>query len=121
MYYALTIKKTRGVPTEKDYEEYFSWLIAQGYQIWEVNYETTRGLHVHCILECAERIPHFKKALYRDNFGWNLHAVPIFHRRGWVRYSEKDSKLKALAAKSESEELIETTTPPYFDIRKIHS
>jgi len=106
-YYALTIKKTRLSPLRSDYEEYFKYLEeAWDYHIGCVNFETTKGLHVHCLLRSS--VPLLKKdpSLYRDQHGWNILCVPIFYEKGWIAYSTKDQVKDELGAPAPESSLI---------------
>lgn len=86
--YAITVKKTRNPISIQDYINYLDYLKGM-YNIGNVNIETTRGLHLHFIISCVKLD---FKSLYPAKYGWNVKAVPIFYKEGWIKYSEKDLK-----------------------------
>jgi len=83
---ALTLRKTRKPVTLPYYKEQLK-LIGQHVDIYNVNYEDTKGLHVHCIIESDEFVD--LKAIIPPH-GWNYKVVPLYNRVGWIKYSEKD-------------------------------
>lgn len=85
--YAVTVRKTRGVVTRSHYEGYLSWLSQRGI-IGNVNYESTRGLHVHFLIDAWQRLD--KRDFLYEPRGWSIRHVPIWDRKGWVKYCEKD-------------------------------
>lgn len=85
--YAITARKTRKPILKEHYEDYFGYLSDIG-EVGNVNYENTRGIHVHFILSCKCKINY--KILKPTKYGWNIKAVPIYNRDGWVSYCEKD-------------------------------
>jgi len=87
-YYAFTIKKTRGVPTDVHYENYLEWL-SHKFAIWNVNYEYHKGMHVHCILEAA-KTPALSEVKF-EKYGWSFRIVPIYNLTGWKKYITKDA------------------------------
>lgn len=89
--YAVTVKKTRGTPVLSDYESYLSWL-GERVVIYDVNYEFTRGMHIHFIISSATKLERKDPSLYRDRYGWNILALPIYNVEGWRRYIYKDSQ-----------------------------
>jgi len=141
--YALTIKKTRGTPCISDYEQYLSFLMGKGFEIYNVNYELTRGLHCPLLIKTNWKLAPKDPSLYRDRYGYNILAVPIFFKKGWIRYAEKDKyKLEVISIKerqmmhelyeedprvksevsfmeANSEELSENHKFPALDIRKL--
>ena len=85
--YAITSVKTRNPKSREHYIDYLNALTDDGV-VSNVNFETTRGLHIHYILTTTYELkPHH---LYKTKHGWNHKIVPIFNKAGWVRYSEKD-------------------------------
>lgn len=89
MIYALTLKKTRKPILLTDYEDYLTWLQDRGYKVTEVNYEDTKGLHVHFILSAPAELIYGQ--LKRDPYGWSIRFVPIYNRTGWMKYITKDT------------------------------
>jgi len=71
--------------------------------IYNVNYEDTKGLHVHCIIESDAFVD--LKAIIPPH-GWNYKVVPLYNRVGWIKYSEKD-KDKGVMQNCINEELYE--------------
>lgn len=107
--YAITLKKTRGVPRVSDYEDYLAWLRENSFEVMNVNYEVTRGLHIHFVLSSEEEgYPNIKK----EPHGWHIKCVPIWDRDGWVAYSEKD-KSKDLKIQQILTELHEEAPYPH--------
>lgn len=84
-YYALTFRKVRKPVTLSDYEDEIKRLKDLGFQILDVNYEETRGLHVHCVLVTDNEADAFLKQR-----GWNYKLVPIYYHKGWIKYATKD-------------------------------
>ncbi len=85
--YAITMKKTRKPVTKQHYFDYLDKIKDLG-DIGNVNFETTRGLHVHFILKTKTRLNYQK--LRPTRRGWNAKAVPIYDERGWIQYVRKD-------------------------------
>lgn len=85
--YALTVKKTRNPINIDEYASYLSY-IKDMFNVANVNIETTRGLHIHFLLTSEKRLIY--KDLYIQPRGWSIKAVPIFNRRGWDIYTQKD-------------------------------
>lgn len=84
--YAITVKKTRNPIEITDYINYLDYL-KDMYMVYNVNIETTRGYHLHFIISTSNLD---YKSLYPAKYGWNVKAVPIFFKDGWVKYCEKD-------------------------------
>lgn len=106
-HYAITVKKTRGKPEVADYESYLSWL-GERVVVYDVNYEFTRGLHIHFIIDTRHKLQRKDASLYRDRYGWNILAVPIYNIEGWERYIHKDSHtedVKNIKRQKQMEEL----------------
>jgi hypothetical protein len=112
--YAITTRKTRQPITKQHYEDYLSHLgdidrhnyydkasmkvIRKGGlgDVGNVNYEETKGLHVHYILKTDHPITSDNLYYYSPSkHGWNHKAVPIFNRSGWISYCEKDKIKKS--------------------------
>lgn len=91
MDYAVTVKKVRKPISIAHYTDYLSWLSQFG-EIGNVNFETTRGLHVHFEF-MAKKIFQRRDWYEYEKHGWNVRAVPVYFRHGWTKYSEKDSHL----------------------------
>lgn len=90
--YAVTVKKTRGKPTPSDYAQYLQWLEEKGFLVGNVNFEMTRGLHIHFVIKSVNKLKEKDPSLYRDRYGWNILAKKCYSLSGWLRYSEKDMK-----------------------------
>lgn len=95
--YAITIKKTRGTPTVSDYEDYLLWL-SEKVVIYNVNYETTRGLHIHFRVKTDLTLTPKDSRLYRYKYGWNILCRPEYYEQGWIKYITKDSKTDEIKA-----------------------
>lgn len=93
--YAVTSKKTRQPVTQQHYLDYLDSLKDE-YAIYNVNFETTRGLHVHYMLTSHTKLDF--KDLYKTKYGWNHKAVPIYNRTGWESYIRKDYELERSTA-----------------------
>lgn len=87
--YAVTVKKTRRPQTKQHYLDYLDRLGDYG-EIGNVRFETTRGLHVHFSMVTNERLDY--RVLKPEPKGWNAKAVPIYNRKGWIRYVRKDEE-----------------------------
>lgn len=87
--FAMTAKKTRQPITAEHYLDYLDYCTDLG-KVGNVNFETTRGLHIHFILEVKDKLD-FKK-LKPTKYGWNVKAVPIYNPKGWNKYSRKDHR-----------------------------
>lgn len=85
--YAVTARKTRKPVLKEHYEDYLGYIGDIG-EIGNVNFETTRGIHCHFILRTKKKLNY--KQLRPTKYGWNVKAVPIYDREGWISYSEKD-------------------------------
>lgn len=85
--YAITSKKTRQPITKQHYLDYLDALSDDG-RVCNVNFETTRGLHVHFVLETTK--PLRQSQLYKTQYGWNHKSVPIYNEKGWRKYCRKD-------------------------------
>lgn len=84
---AVTVKKTRKPIEIQHYIDYLKFLKPQ-FNIQNVNIEDTRGYHLHFIIKSDTDINY--KDLYPSKYGWNVKAIPIYNREGWVKYCEKD-------------------------------
>lgn len=91
--YAITIKKTRGTPTHDDYVSYLDWLVGKGYEVANVNYEFTRGLHIHFSIKTDQELLNKDPRLYRDKYGWHIYCVSKYSD-GWDIYISKDCHTK---------------------------
>ncbi len=111
--YAVTLKQTRRVPTVCSYESYLTFLRSQGYVCTNVNYEETRGLHIHFIVQ-SEGYPDLKM----ENHGWHIKCAEVWDLDGWISYSEKDKK-ESIRAKHIQEELHEMAPYPYDTPRRL--
>lgn len=87
--YALTVKKTRKPITLALYEDYLTWL-SKKVHVGNVNYEDTRGLHIHLVIQSEEEFPY--NELKMEKYGWSYKMVPIYNHDGWIHYIEKDTK-----------------------------
>lgn len=87
--YAITAKKTRRPCTRTHYLDYLDYLSDHG-KIGNVNFEITRGLHIHFIIKCDKRLDY--NLLKPTKKGWNTKAVPVYARKGWIKYSRKDNE-----------------------------
>jgi len=85
--FAVTVKKTRKPIEIQNYIDYLKYIKPQ-FNIQNVNIETTRGYHLHFIIKSDTDI-NFRD-LYPSKYGWNIKAIPIYNREGWVKYCEKD-------------------------------
>lgn len=90
MHYAITAKKTRGVISKIHYEDYLGYISDLG-SVGNVNYETTRGLHLHFVLLTKDKLDYSK--LKPTKYGWNIKAVPIYDMDKWISYIQKDKPL----------------------------
>lgn len=124
-YFAITLKKTRNPIRAVDYFDYLDVLKGM-YDVNNVNFEDTKGLHCHFIIKSRQGI-NFKD-LYLQKYGWSLRVVPIYDLDGWKKYIRKDSEKKVaktmkskyiaheLTKKSDEEEekmIEELQDPPY--------
>lgn len=89
MKYAVTTKKTRKPISKEHYLDYLDSLTDIG-KVYNVVFETTKGLHIHFVLEVQDKLDF--KTLYRTKYGWNHMAVPLYNPKGWTRYCRKDFK-----------------------------
>lgn len=115
--YAITAKKTRKPISQTHYLDYLDYITDLG-KVGNVNFETTKGLHTHFILKCEEKLDYRK--LKPTQYGWNVKAVPIYNRKGWIKYCRKDNlknthlqelvPTKYINKREEEEEYI---IPPY--------
>lgn len=87
MNYAITARKTTKPITKQHYLDYLDKISDLG-NVGNVNFETTRGLHLHFQIKCKERIP-FPK-FRPTKRGWNVKAVPIYNMKSWEQYCRKD-------------------------------
>lgn len=101
--YALTIKKTRKPITLDLYEDYLSWLSGKC-EVANINYEDTRGLHVHCVIRTSDEFQFSDLKIVPH--GWSFKMVPIYNLAGWIKYSEKDAD-KRVESQLELQELYE--------------
>lgn len=85
IYYALTFRKVRKPITISDYYDELERLKKLDFRILDVNFEDTKGLHVHCVLG----VNHEEDAFLKQR-GWNYKLVPIYYHRGWLKYATKD-------------------------------
>lgn len=98
--YAITARKTRKPVLKEHYEDYLSYIGDIG-EVGNVNFETTRGMHCHFILKTDKKVNY--RSLRPTKYGWNVKAVPIYNREGWISYSEKDlHSVKPLSDKQQS-------------------
>jgi len=90
-YYALTLKKTRGKPTKKDYEGYLSTLLHNNPSVRNLGhyYELTRGLHVHALLS-APILGYSDCINVEGQRGWNINVSEVRSLEAWSRYIIKD-------------------------------
>lgn len=85
--YAVTAKKTRSPISEQHYIDFLNYITDLG-EVGNVNYETTRGLHVHFVLKTKTRLDYNK--LKPTRYGWSVRAVPVYDINRWIQYCEKD-------------------------------
>ncbi len=85
--YAVTCKKVRKPISKEHYSDYLSYLSDYG-SIGNVNYEKTRGLHIHFILKTENTLDY--KVLKPEKHGWSVRAVPIYNLFNWISYIQKD-------------------------------
>lgn len=119
MYYAFTIKLTRGNPTKQDYEDYLAQMLRNNpsIELISFNWEYTRGLHVHACLFKRGIIGFSDLINVEGQRGVNMKLEKI--RDGtlaqWKRYQEKDHEpgnIEVLArSASEAEPLNHDTEP----------
>lgn len=113
---AVTVKKTRKPIEIQNYIDYLKYIKPQ-FNIQNVNIETTRGYHLHFIIKSDTDI-NFKD-LYPSKYGWNIKAVPIYNREGWIKYCEKDFiknlHNRRLLLQEESDEEVHPTEQDYKD------
>lgn len=107
-YYALTLRKTRKPILLSDYTRELDYLKDLGYDVKDVNYEDTKGLHVHCVVRSDSVIVYDDKKFKRR--GWNYYFKPIFYHKGWIKYATKDIS-KDIFLRYQQEEL-ELFAPP---------
>lgn len=107
-YYALTLRKTRKPILLSDYTRELDYLKDLGYDVKDVNYEDTKGLHIHCVICSDSAISYDDKRFKRR--GWNYYFKPIFYHKGWIKYATKDIS-KSIFEKYQQEEL-ELFAPP---------
>jgi len=87
--YAVTLKKTRSPILDSDYFNYLDYL-NEMFSLSNVNFESTKGLHCHFILESAQALNY--QDLYIHKYGWSIKAIPIYNRERWIKYCKKDLK-----------------------------
>lgn len=87
MNYAITARKTNKPISKVHYLDYLNKLTDIG-AVGNVNFETTRGLHCHFIIKTISKTSFDK--FRPTKRGWNVKAVPIYDRKGWIRYCRKD-------------------------------
>lgn len=85
--YAITAKKTRNPVLKEHYLDYLDYLTDKG-TVADVYFETTRGLHCHFKLRCISKLDY--NILKPTKYGWNVKAVPIYNKSGWLKYCRKD-------------------------------
>jgi len=92
MYYALTIKKTRGDPIRSDYEGYLATMYQKnpGLQDCGTYYETQKGLHIHALLFKRGKTLGYSDVLLAENqHGWSIRLKMVYNLAGWKRYITK--------------------------------
>lgn len=92
MYYALSIRKTRGTKDVSDYEAYIATMLYKNKSVVNMGhyYEYTEGLHVHMLL-----YKHGQGTLSHNDckvvkYGWHVYLEPVYNLQGWKRYITKD-------------------------------
>lgn len=85
--YAMTAKKTRKPISSQHYLDYLDYCSDLG-KVGNVNFEDTRGLHIHFVLDTKDKLDYRK--LTPTKYGWNIKAVPIYNPKGWKLYCRKD-------------------------------
>lgn len=112
--YAITTKKTRQPVSQQHYLDYLDSLSDLG-TVMNVVFETTRGLHVHYVLETEYELSSKDSRLYKTKFGWNHLSVPVWHAKGWTRYCRKDYEnnldLNSIIKYSELDFKVDMSTP----------
>lgn len=86
-YYACTARKTNKPITRTHYLDYLNAISDKG-KVGNVNFEMTRGMHCHYIIETEQKISH--NDLRPTKRGWNVKAIPMYNRKGWIKYCRKD-------------------------------
>lgn len=114
--YAITVKKTRKPILREHYLDYLDKLSDTG-EIGNVNFETTKGMHIHFIIKTKGTLDYSK--LYPTKYGWNAKAVSLFNRGGWIRYCRKDQSINQeintpKVYPEDSEEYIDKDDPNNF-------
>lgn len=89
MNYAITAKKTRKPISKEHYLDYLDHISDLG-KVGNVNFETTKGLHTHFILKTKTKLDY--NDLRPTKYGWNVKAIPIYDRKGWLKYIRKDNE-----------------------------
>lgn len=88
--YAVTVRKTRKPMIIDSYFDYLDAL-SDHCTILNVNFEETRGLHVH--FTCESNRPMVYSDFIFTKYGWNVKFVPIYNLHGWFKYCRKDAHL----------------------------
>ncbi len=85
---ALTLRKTRDPVFLSDYEAYFIRLRLKGYVIDNINYEDSKGLHVHCVLSHPRQDVIYANVKLEAH-GWSVRLKRIYNMKGWLHYLTK--------------------------------
>lgn len=117
--YAITMRKTRKPITKQHYLDYLNYCTDLG-DVGNVNFEQTKGMHIHFMLKTKKTINYNK--LRPTKRGWNCKVVPIFNKRGWIKYCKKDNanneelnkEVHKQYENAEEEEYIEMPTKNLF-------
>lgn len=112
MYYALTIKKTRGDPIRSDYEGYLATMYQKnpGLQDCGTYYETERGLHLHALLFKRGNTLGYSDVLLAENQrGWSIRLKLVYNLAGWKRYITKHQTPKRTDSSEAKRDVCEDT------------
>lgn len=103
MYYALTLKKTRGTPIKSDYEGYLATMFQKnpGLEDCGSYYEYTKGLHVHCLLYKRGAFGYGDCLNSARQHGWSIKLKLVYNLSGWKKYIQKDQSVSAIQQESD--------------------
>lgn len=92
MYYAITIKKTRGTPDRSDYEGYMATMFQKNPGLVDCGsyYEYTKGLHIHGLLFKRGAFGYSDAINSENQRGWSIRVRPVYNLAGWKQYIKKD-------------------------------
>lgn len=95
MYYAITIKKTRGTPIRSDYEGYMATMFQKNPGVVDCGsyYEHTKGLHIHGLLFKRGKFGYSDAINSENQRGWSIRVRPVYNLSGWKQYIKKEQHI----------------------------